>query len=780
MTSDRGAPLPSRDQILEFIRDSEQRVGKREIARAFNLDADQKRELKKLLRELEQDGSLQRGRSKRFAEPGTLPDVTVLEVTGIDLDGEMLARPMNWNEDEQGTAPTIYMVPERRGSPALGVGERVLARLKRIGKDYEARTIKRIAAKPSQVLGIFEPHPHGGGRVMPTDRKQKQEVAIRPGDEMGAGSGELVRVEVRAGKRLGLRNGVIVERITEKEGPKAISLIALHEQQIPIEFHEAAVRQAENSKAAPMEKREDLRRLPLVTIDGADARDFDDAVHAEPDDADDNDGGFKLIVAIADVGWYVRPDDALDRNAYERGNSVYLPDRVVPMLPEALSNGWCSLNPGEDRPVLAAHLRIDRNGQLKGQRFTRAMIRSHARLTYEQVQAAQDGRPDEATEPLMETVVEPLYAAYAALKRHREARGVLDLDLPERKVLIDRETGHVDRIVSRERYDSHRLIEEFMICANVAAATVLEQKNLPCMYRVHDQPSEEKLLAFHEFCESIGQSFPKSGAVRPERFNRVIEKARGGADEHMVSEVVLRTQAQAEYSPDNIGHFGLALRRYAHFTSPIRRYPDLLVHRALIKGFRLGAGGLEKDHKDFNEMGEYLSMTERRAAMAERNAVDRFTAYYLENEVGAQFSGKVNGVTRFGLFVTLEESGADGLIPISSLPNDYYDHVESSHALVGRRTGRTFRLGDRLDVQLAEANPVTASLVFELLEGDDGRPARGTRGRQARPARGRPGAGGDKKKTTPKGARKAAKKKASKKASKAATKKTRGRGRGRP
>jgi ribonuclease R len=422
------------------------------------------------------------------------------------------------------------------------------------------------------------------------------------------------------------------------------------------------------------------------------------------------------LVAIADVAWYVRPGDPLDKEARERGNSVYFPDRVVPMLPEALSNGWCSLVPGEDRPCLAAHLQIDADGNLLGHRFERGMMRSAARLTYTQVQEAREGRPDNATGPLRETVIDPLYGAYEALARARAGRGVLELNLPERRVVIG-EDGAVVRVETRERFDSHKLIEEFMICANVAAAEKLEDRKRPCVYRVHDQPSREKLEALRQFLDTLGIKFPRGQVVRAKDINRILAKAEGRSDARMINEVVLRSQAQAIYDPENIGHFGLALRRYCHFTSPIRRYADLLIHRALIEGLGLGAGGLGGDIPDLAGVSEHISATERRAATAERDAIDRFTAGYLAEKVGAVFAGRINGVTRFGLFVTLDESGGDGLVPMSSLPDDYYVHDEKNHRLVGRSTGRTFHLGDAVEVRLAEANPITGGLILEMMEG---------------------------------------------------------------
>ncbi len=708
------SPFPTRDQILEFIRGSTGLIGKREIARAFKVDPTRRPELKELLRNLESEGHLQRGRGQRFAQPGSLPPVAVVEVTGLDTDGEILARPCEWSAETP--PPRIYIILEQRGRHAVGPGDRLLARLRRIDRrTYEGRIIRRLAEQPQRILGIYR-RIADQGRLQPTDRRIRVEPLVADADSLSAREGELVHAELLPGNRLDLPQARVVERLGGEGDARSVSLIAILEHGIPTAFSPEALAQAENAGPATLGRRVDLRQVPLITIDGEDARDFDDAVWAEADGDTKNPGGWHLIVAIADVAWYVRPNDPLDRNAYERGNSVYFPDRVVPMLPEALSNGWCSLKPGEDRPCMAAHLWIDQDGGLLRHRFERGLMRSAARLTYEQVQAARDGQPDDAVAPLVNPVLSPLYGAFAALLKSRQARGVLELDVAERRVII--ENGHVADIRPRQRLNSHRLIEEFMITANVAAAEALERSKQPCMYRVHDVPSIEKLDALRDFLESIGLNLPRGQVIRPAQFNRILERAAGGPNQQLVNETILRSQAQAVYSPENISHFGLALRRYAHFTSPIRRYADLLVHRALIRGIGLGEGALETAHRDFRESGEHISDTERRAVSAERDAVDRYTAAFLADKVGACFNGRVTGVTRFGLFVTLPESGGDGLVPISTLPDDRYDHDPARHALTGRRWGRTYRLGETLDVKLVESNPMTGRLVMNLVDAD--------------------------------------------------------------
>lgn len=729
------APFPTREQIAAFIGESGTRVGKREIARAFRLDAEQKLELRRVLKAMEGKGALGRDRGRRFHPKGALPSIAVIEITGIDTDGETTARPFNWTE---GPPPLICVAPEKRSRAAYAVGERVLARLQPAeGGAYEARVMRRLTAAPNRALGVVT-RLGESTRIVPVDKRARSEFLLSPEAAMGAEPGDLVWAEVQPGRPLGLKQAKVVERLGSTAEPGAISLITIHDHDIPYEFPADALAQAEAAGPAPLAGRVDLRAVPLVTIDGEDARDFDDAVWAEADGDPHNAGGWHLLVAIADVSWYVCPGSALDRAALQRGNSVYFPDRVVPMLPQALSNGWCSLVPDEDRPCLTAHLWIDADGQLLRHRFERAMMRSAARLTYRQVQAAHDAQTGDAAGlaagPSDLPMIAPLYGAYEALARNRTARGVLELEVPERRVLIGPDGG-VAGIELRERLDSHKLIEEFMIAANVAAAEALEERKAPAMYRVHDQPSREKLESLREFLETIDVRLPRGQVLRPRDFNRILARVAGRPEQRMVNEVVLRSQAQAAYDPVNIGHFGLALRRYCHFTSPIRRYADLMVHRSLVRALRLGEGQLVGDGEDFPHIAEHISATERRASAAERDAVDRYTAVYLAEQVGSVLPGRIAGVTRFGLFVALDGSGGDGLVPVSSLPDDYYVHDEKAHCLVGRQRGLTFRLGDVVDARLVEANPLTGGVILELM-GSGGAPRSRPR-RPSGPPRGR-------------------------------------------
>ena len=709
------ARLPTKAEILDFVKTSDGVVGKREIARAFHIKGQNKIALKALLKEMQEEGSLSKGRAKRFDKPGELPEFTVLTIERVTDDGDLLARPVSWTGDDR--PPTITVKESKHIKPPLGLGDRFLGKLSKQGRDYSASPVRRLGKDRPALMGVLE-NVDGEMRLKPSDVREKSDYVIAQADLNGGQEQDLVLAEGQPGRHLGLRRARVTEVLGSIAGPKSMSLISIHAQGIPHRFSEEAVTQAEAATAAPMGNRTDLRNIPLVTIDGADARDFDDAVFAEPDDDPKNKGGWHLIVAIADVSFYVQPGDALDRTAYERGNSVYFPDRVVPMLPEALSNGWCSLKPKEERPCLAAHMWIDQTGKLLRWQFVRGLMRSAARLTYEQVQAAVDGTPDDLTDPLLEGVLKPLYGAYKVLAAARAKRGALELDLPERKIDLD-DAGNILSITPRARLDSHKLIEEFMITANVAAAEALGPTRWPAMLRIHEDPDEEALDGLREALFSLDISISK-GRTTIQHLNGIIGKVRGTAHESMVNMLILRSQSQAVYGPEDKGHFGLGLRRYAHFTSPIRRYADLMVHRALIAALELGDDGwTDKSLPNFQEAGEHISQTERRAVSAERDCYDRYVAKHLTSKVGARFKGVVSGVNRAGLFITLDETGADGLIPMRSLPSDYYHVDRDRHALIGANSGLEFSLGMALDVTLQQANPIAGALNFDLAEWPD-------------------------------------------------------------
>lgn len=718
----KSTPFPSKEDILAFIGERPGKIGTREIARAFNLKNDRRVELKRLLRELADEGRVESKR-KKLHHPGALPSVTLADITGRDDDGELIAMPTEWDEQAHGAVPKIRLVFPRKPRPGetAGVGDRALLRIQEAHDDdvgYTGRVIKIIDKAKVRALGIFRALPDGGGRLVPIDKKQLgRELSIPRDATKEAKDGDLIAVSVQqhAG-RLGLPIARVEERLGSIKSERAVSLIAIHAHGISHVFPTATEAEAHAAKPATLEGREDWRKLLLVTIDPVDAKDHDDAVHAAPDPDPANPGGHILTVAIADVAHYVTPGSALDREALKRGNSVYFPDRVVPMLPERISNDLCSLRAKEDRAALAVRMIIGRDGRKKSHTFHRVLMRSAAKLNYQQAQAAISGRTDDDTGPLLDSVLKPLYAAYETLKKARDARGPLDLDLPERKILLKAE-GTVDRVVTPERLESHRLIEEFMILANVAAAETLEQARVPLIYRVHDEPSLEKVEALRQFLATLHFSLPKGGAMRAEQFNRILDMVRGKDTEKLVNEVVLRSQSQAEYAAENYGHFGLNLRRYAHFTSPIRRYADLIVHRGLIRGRKLGDGGLPEGQgpAELAEISAQISAAERRAMKAERETNDRLIAHHLADRIGATFEGRISGVTRAGLFIKLDDTGADGFVPARTIGQEYFRYEEAMHAMVGNRSGTTHRLGDRVTVKLVEAAPVAGALRFELL-----------------------------------------------------------------
>ncbi|MGD9921194.1 MAG: ribonuclease R [Pseudorhodoplanes sp.] len=738
-------PFPTREQLLAFIKDHAGKAGTREIARAFGLKNADRVQLKRVLRDLADEGAVEK-RRKTLHKPGTLPSVTLADIIERDRDGEIIAVPTEWDEEAHGEVPRIRVLTPRKAKPgeAAGIGDRALLRVERLSErdgsaGYSGRVIKVLDRAKKRMIGIFRVLPGGGGRLIPVDKKSLgRELAIAPNATMEAQDGELVAADVAKEGRFGLPTGKIKERLGSLKGERAVSLIAIHAHGIPHVFSRDALAEAEAARPAGLSGgREDWRKLPLVTIDPADAKDHDDAVFAQADSDPANRGGHIVTVAIADVAHYVRPGSALDREALDRGNSVYFPDRVVPMLPERISNDLCSLKPNADRAALAVRMVIAADGRKRSHSFHRILMRSAAKLHYAQAQDAIDGNTDDTTAPIKDSILDPLYAAYRAVKKSRDTRGPLDLDLPERKILLKAD-GTLDRVIIPQRLDAHRLIEEFMILANVAAAEALERATMPLIYRVHDEPSLEKVEALRDLLRTLDMSFPKGTVLRPSLFNTVLQQVRNTDTEILVNEVVLRSQAQAEYSAENYGHFGLALRRYAHFTSPIRRYADLIVHRALIRGLKLGDGALpdDADAKFLNEISARISASERRAMAAERETTDRLIAHHLADRIGATFAGRIGGVTRAGLFVKLDETGADGFIPARTIGDDYFQYHEDRHAMIGRSTGETYRLGDTVTVRLVEAIPVAGALRFELLsEGRAGKrlpaPSRSSRSRPA-------------------------------------------------
>lgn len=706
--------LPTREAILDAMATHPDIDGKRDLAKYFGIKGDMRTPFKVLLKEMEGDGLIAR-RRKQIRPTAALPAVTVLDIPS-DADPDALhAFPANWNEDE-GEKPlvTLQVRPDDRVAPAPG--DRILARVHPgdgAVPRYTARAMKILDKPRRGQIGIVRMD-DDGARLIPVDRKQK-EMRIQLGDLGDARDGDLVEVEVKLSGRLMIPKAKVTGVIGNPNSEGAVSMIAIHALEIPYKFPNSVLKEAEEAQEVDLKGREDWRHIPLITIDPPDAKDHDDAVYAEPDTDQQNPGGHIVYVAIADVAAYVTPGTALDREAYLRGNSVYFPDRVVPMLPERISNELGSLKEGANKASLAVRMVFDAEGKKRRHSFHRVLFRSAAKLSYQQAQAAIDGKPDDKTGPILETILKPLWRAYEAMVKARTKRSPLDLDLPERKIILDA-NGMVADIRIPERLEAMRLIEEMMIAANVAAAETLEKHNTPLLYRVHDTPSQEKLAALRDFLASLDMPFNKTDAVRPQDFNRVLGKAREANKIEQVSEMVLRSQAQAEYSADNYGHFGLNLDRYAHFTSPIRRYADLVVHRALIRALKLGDDGLtDAEVSHLQGIAQHISSTERRAMAAERETSDRLLAQFLAQQIGAKFRGRISGVTRSGLFVRLLETGADGFIPASTIGADYYRFVEEQQAMIGDRTGEMFRLGDTVEVKLLEAAPVAGALRFELL-----------------------------------------------------------------
>lgn len=731
--------MPSKTEILQWISDHPTLTAKRDIAKAFGIKGAARIDLKRMLKELEDDGHLAK-RKKTYRDPDRLPPVSVLQVSGQTRDGELLAKPLEWGGE--GVEPVVLLIP-RATDPAMGAGDRILARLQEVRGEahhYEARLIRRIGTNPRKVLGVFRKGAEGG-RILPIDKGDGKEWVVAADATGGAQDGELVEAELAGpAGRLGLPRARVLDRLGDPSAPKAVSLIAIHQHGIPDTFPDDVISEADAMKPAGLKGREDLRDLPLITIDPSDARDHDDAVWAHADDDPKNKGGHVIWVAIADVAYYVRPGSALDREARKRGNSSYFPDRVVPMLPDRLSGDLCSLHEGVPRACIAVRMQIDAHGEKIGHRFVRGAMRSAASLTYQQVQAAQDGAPDETCGPLMDEVIRPLYAAYAALEQARRRRQPLDLDLPERKVVLS-DAGKVLSVSFAERLDAHRLIEECMVLANVAAAETLVARRSALLFRVHEEPSPEKLDALRDVAAAAGLVLAKGQVLKTAHLNALLHAARDTDHAEVINMSTLRAMTQAYYAPQNFGHFGLALQAYAHFTSPIRRYSDLVVHRALISVHGWGKDGLSHEEEaELEATAQHISDTERRSMMAERDTNDRYLAAFLSERLGDEFTGRISGVAKFGVFVRLDETGADGLIPVRSLGREYFHFDREAGTLMGSDTGLLLGLGQRVTVKLAEVTPVSGGIALELVSLEGESVPRGPRGARGAPSRRKQGA----------------------------------------
>ena len=724
--------LPTPKQILEFIEQSGSPAGKREIAKAFNLGGHDKIMLKALLKDMADQGLIDSAPGRAFHKAGGVPRVTVLRVVSVD-DGQVWAQPESWHADTP--APKLRVIEKGRRS-ALALNDRILARTEDAGRGHVAHIMKKLERGTEMVLGVVR---REGDRffLTPVDKRERREMLIsdmltsRPGDlVLAEPSGRPPRVTARIDAVLG-----------DPFAARSFSMIAIHKHGLRDEFDEEAIAEAHKVASLPLGDREDLTNLPIVAIDPEDARDHDDAIWASPR-ADGE--GWDAIVAIADVSFYVREGSQLDREALLRGNSVYFPDRVVPMLPHELSSDICSLKEGKVRAALACHMHIAKDGTLQSWKFTRAKICVAANIAYENAQAAIDGTQGLVDQVIVDTALKPLWACWHMMLAARTKREPLELDLPERRVVLD-EKGRILSVAPRERLDAHRLVEDYMIAANVAAAKALEKKKAPVMYRVHEAPSREKLTALKDYLATFDLPLALGQVVKPALFNRIIERL--GEDHpsrQEIMEQVLRTQMQARYAPDPLGHFGLSLPSYAHFTSPIRRYADLIVHRSLVRSYKLGEGALGPDKVErFTEIGEKISILERRAMEAERDTVDRYVAAFLADRVGQILKCRITGVQSFGFFATVLDLGGDGLVPASILGNEYFRFDEAARALVGEETGETYRQGQLIDLKLAEANPASGALRFQLAEGAFGGGERRSGPRSDRtlprgPRRGRP------------------------------------------
>ncbi len=744
--------LPTPKQILDFIAQSGAPAGKREIARAFSLTGHEKILLKALLKDMADEGLIDSAPGRAFHKSGGVPKVTVLRVVSVE-DGQVLATPEGWHADTP--APRLRVIERGRRS-ALTLGDRILARTEEAGAGHVAHVMKKLERSADLVLGVVRAD---GDRLFlsPVDKRERREFAIT--DLADAQPGDLVLAE--PGGRAPRFTARVDAVLGDPFAPRSFSMIAIHKHGLRDEFRSEAIDEATEVATRELGPREDLTHLPIVAIDPEDARDHDDAIWAQAR----ADGGWDAIVAIADVSFYVRPGSELDREARARGNSIYFPDRVVPMLPHELSSDICSLKQGKVRAALACHLVVGADGALKSWRFSRAKICVAANIAYENAQAAMDaftaknavrpepveglhsaslnekdspstrsGRTDFGFEPgLVKDALLPLWDCWTALLAARNRREPLELDLPERRVVLD-EKGRIMSVAPRERLDAHRLVEDYMIAANVAAAKALEKKKAPVMYRIHEAPGREKLVALKDYLATFDVEFALGQVVKPATFNHILARVGDHDARPEIMEQVLRTQMQARYGPEPLGHFGLALPSYAHFTSPIRRYADLLVHRALVSSYQLGEGGLPgSDAENFAPIGEAISMFERRAMEAERETVDRYVAAFLADRVGQILPCRISGVQSFGFFATVEGLGGDGLVPAAILGSEYFRYDEKARALIGDETGTTFRQGQKLELKLAEANPASGALKFELPEGKyGGAPRREARGNARR------------------------------------------------
>jgi ribonuclease R len=715
--------LPDDQTLLDAL-DANRELDVGDLAKQFGLKGDDRRLLRQRLKHLSEAGQLDKRGRKTFGAIGALPDTGVCEVVERDIDGELWVqwgKPEDIKKDKV-KPPLARLAPLKKSAVQTPptIGDRIFARFEKTSDGWVAHLIKVLDQGAPKVVGVVRISRQRKGiseiRLESVNRKTKENYVLTGANLETLEDGDVVVAAPVGGiNRYGPKPAKLIEVIGKEDEPRVASIMSIHSHGLSIGFNADTELEAKSAKAPGLGKRTDLRDLPFITIDPSDAKDHDDAVYAHRDEDEANPGGYVVWVAIADVAHYVTPGSSLDKDARDKGNSTYFPDRVEPMLPHVLSSGLCSLQEGENRATLAVRMVFNAAGKKLSHTFVRGLMRSAAKLSYEQAQAAIDGTPDDKTGPLVETLLKPLWEAHACLTRGRNIRQPLHINSPERKITLDAE-GNVIKIEPRVSLDAMQLIEEMMIQANVSAAETLEKHKTPLIFRVHEAPSLEKIGNLADFLATLGLPWTKGEPPRTERFNALLDGQKDGPHAEIINEVVLRTQMQAHYSPENYGHFGLNLDNYAHFTSPIRRYADLVVHRGLIRALKLGDDGLtDYEIKTLKDTAEHITETERRSMKAEREAIERYIAAFLQDQVGATFQGRIVGVTRFGLFVKLTETGADGIIPVSSLGNDYFVHDDVQHALIGERSGQRWRLGTNIEVELMEAMPITGGLVFKML-----------------------------------------------------------------
>ncbi len=700
--------LPSHEEIVDFLQKSTGKVGKKDIARAFGVKgADNRRVLKEIIRNLEDTGIIEKATKTSITLTDSLPDICEVEITGMDSKGNYIARPRTFTGEEQ-QIPQIIITEIKKNIDDIEEGDLVLAKLSFVSKTlYEGTVVKHLKNEENLIVGIFEANKKGkGGVVIPAERMGVSEFFVRGENSGDAKDGDLIQAEIITMRR-GNNTARIVKVLGAGDDTKNISLISVFQKNIPYNFPKEVIAEAKKIVSLSFDKHKDATQIPFVTIDGEDARDFDDAIFAIKDESKDNVAGWHIKIAIADVSHYVKPGSLLDKEAFKRGNSTYFPDKAIPMLPHELSSDICSLLEGQNRPCAIFHITIDKDGEILTYGYDRGVINSKARLNYNETQKAFDGEYNKQTERV-KAELKDIYGAFKALRKARENRHALEIERDERRIIADND-GKILEISSRAYFDSHKAVEEFMIAANVCAALALEKKKVPVMYRVHEKPSPEKVYNFREFMKSVKIKIGKGQKIENELFNSIIKDFHDKPESFVVNEMILRSQSQAYYSIENMGHSGLALESYAHFTSPIRRYSDLLVHRGLFGELQI------EDKKELEIAAKHISYTERRSSEAERETSDRYLAYYLSDKLNQTFNVMISGLARAGLFVRIPEFGAEGFIPMRSIPGGYFVYDPDKQSLIGTNGKANYTMGDNLRVKLVEIMPLTGGLIFEIM-----------------------------------------------------------------